>query len=291
MNRHKLVLSTALGTMLAVGLLIGFSISRNSAMASTDVQEVINQSAPGKAVRTQEALSTAYVVVVFPGEEAAVRSITWTGTISRVAALELAGFDVGNSGDSICSIEGYGCPTSECFCPDNWWSQGQWDGDTEVWDTLLWPPPDLVEGDVVGFRYSTTSWGPPALPAPSYAGALDGLEWLRPRQDADTGAYGGVAGTVGTMLAVEANEWDAGQWRRKAASPSLLHHLYGSGSSHIIDAGRAGKMATSLAAAGGCWPVDTMQPTHYYSPTTGQYATQAINQAWAILGVKAMSQT
>jgi hypothetical protein len=34
-----------------------------------------------------------------------------------------------------------------------------------------------------------------------------------------------------------------------------------------------------------------MQPTHYYSPTTGQYATQAINQAWAILGVKAMSQT
>jgi hypothetical protein len=221
-----------------------------------------------------------------------VRDVSWTGAISRVAALKAAGFTVEHLGDTVCSIDGDGCPASDCWCSTNWWWSGQWDTNAKDWDPV-WPAPNLVNGDVIGFHNdpATPAWVPPALPAPSYVGGWKAVEWLRPRQVTDTGSYGNVGSTVETIFAVTANKWDAGQWRRQADSPSMLHYTYGSGASYVTGGGQAGKMAVGLAAAGGCWPVNATKVTAYYDPVTGQYAPQAVNHSWAMLGMKAMNQT
>jgi hypothetical protein len=124
-----------------------------------------------------------HVVVRFADADTAVRPITWTGTISRVVALQRAGFSVENSGDAVCSINGEGCPSDNCFCPDNLWAQGVW-ADT-AWDSAAWPPPVLVDGDIVAFRMGTQSdysdWGLAGfLPgAVTFVAASDALEWIR----------------------------------------------------------------------------------------------------------------
>jgi hypothetical protein len=107
----------------------------------------------------------------------------------------------------------------------------------------------------------------------------------------DTGGYGSVGATADTILAAASNNWTADEWRRQADSPSMLHYMYGSGASYVTGAGAAGKTAVALASTGGCWPVGASTPMDFYDPATGQYASQAVNHAWAMLGVKAMSQT
>lgn len=300
MNKSKLILSIALGFVLTIGLLVGFSLSRSPAMASMEVTEVIDQTSPGEPTGAQDTVSTAYIVVRFADKETIVREITFTQPITSYRALELAGLNpVGyidpTYGQMLCGIDGVGQVSPDGTSCDNgsyYWGTYDWDGASWALDmgvgTLI-SHDDHVDG------YSWGSYPPgtpaPALPARPYVGALGALEWLRPRQDVDTGAYGGIGGTVETVLSVAANGWDAGAWRQQAGNPSLLHHLYGNSGPYVVNAGRAGKLATSLAATGGCWPIDTMKPTDYYSPTTGQYAPEAINQAWAMFGVKALSQT
>jgi len=302
MNGRKLILSVTMGLMLTIGLLVGFGLSRDSAKASTTAQPTVDQVNLKNTIRAQDTVSTAHIVARFGDHDAIVRKITFTEPISGLAALKLSGLDIVTAmtalGPTVCAIEGIGCPADDCFCgcapPDynpciSWqylyWAEGSWTG-----HGVGVGGSSVKDGDVEGFAWGSFGTAP-ALPAPSYVGALDALEWLRPRQDVDTGAYGSIGGTVETILSVAANGWDAGEWRQQAGNPSLLHHLYGNSGPYVVNAGRAGKLATSLAATGGCWPIDAMKPTDYYSPTTGQYASQAINQAWAMFGVEAMSQT
>jgi len=139
-----------------------------------------------KSLAQGTATYSAHVVVQFMNGDTAVRPITWTDTISRVAALKAAGFDVEHSGDAVCSIEGEGCPATDCFCSDNLWAQGRWAG--AAWDTTAWPPPNLADGDVVAFRNGTqpdySDWGLTGLlpAAPTYVAASDALEWMRDQQ-------------------------------------------------------------------------------------------------------------
>ncbi len=298
MNQRRLMLSISLGAAITIGLLFALSVNAASMMASHVDSAVLGtaQESASATIRAQGTLSpphTAHVVVVLSGENTAVRAITWTGTITRIGALRAAGFDVVQNltvSDLVCSIDGDGCPASDPWCLANNWWQGQWDANAEAWDSSVWPPPEVDDGDVIAF-HNGTAWVEPALPAPSYQGGLRALEWLRLRQDMDTGSYGGVGATVETMLAAGANRWNAGAWRRQADSPSMLHYMYGSGASYVTGGGPAGKTAVALASSGACWPVDASTPMDYYDPATGQFAPQAVNQAWAMLGVKAMSQT
>jgi uncharacterized repeat protein (TIGR01451 family) len=235
----------------------------------------------------------AQVVVVLPGEQVTVRSITFTGEISRPTALELAGFKVIADGDIVCSIEGVGCPADNCFCSDNWWSNAKWDDTASNWDTINYTTP-ASNNDIVGFRWSNSSWGPPKLSGPAYKAASDSLSWLQSQQVITNGSYGNSAGnSVETMFSLGANSQQATNWRPATNAPSLLNYMLNN-SSKFADGGDVaapGKLAVAFAATDGCWPVEAMTIMDSYSSTTGGFSIGSSPQAWAILGLKATSQT
>jgi hypothetical protein len=232
-----------------------------------------------------------YVVVVLPSEQAMVRAISFSGQISRAAALELTGLDVVAIDDSVCAIEGVGCPAEDCFCADNWWSSAEWISATETWDTFTWPPPPITDGSIVGFRWSKTAWGPPLFPGAAYSAAADALAWLRSQQSPTDGGYGSPGSTADALIAVGANGSDPAGWRQPH-SPSLIHYVLNKGTSYSKSgSGGSGKLAVGLAAAEVCLPLGALTPTDYYSPTTGAFGAGSGFQAWAVLGTHALSRT
>jgi len=286
MNRRRLIFSITLGLTLTVGLLVAFSQSRSSAMTQVDTPRVDNQFNTLAAPRAQDTVSTAHVVVVFSGEKAAVRPVSWTEPISRVGALRVAGFSVETSGGAICNIDGDGCPASNCFCADNWWWQGVWNTEAESWDAP-WPLPDPAHGDVLGFR-NNTAWGPPALPARAYTASLKALSWLRGQQQPN-GSFGSANYTAEVLMAVSANSLDASTWR---SSPSLLASVLSNGEEFANrNSAGAGKLAVALAAQESCWPIGAKKPLSHYDPTSGTFSTDTLYQAWGILGTAAVSDT
>lgn len=245
----------------------------------------------------QDAVHKAHVVVQFADGHTAVRPITWTGTISRVAALKAAGFAVEHSDDVVCSIEGEGCPASNCFCTLNFWGQGQWKG--SAWDES-WPPPLLKDGDVILFR-NASGWGDWGLTgkvpaAPVYVAASDALEWLSTQQQSDGSYNDGFSGKVGTsvrtLIALGASGYDPDKW----GDPSLLDFLSTSAISvqQYVASSAAGAGKLTLGAA---WTRQTVTDflgmnlplsiTAFYSPTTGQYGNGSGDTAWAVLGLYA----
>lgn len=227
----------------------------------------------------------AHVVVVFPGEQGTVRPISFTTSTSLVGALQETNWDVvTDSSNNICSIEGVGCPASDCFCSDNWWSVGKWI--TTTWDTS-WPLPDAYNGDIVGFRWSKTAWGAPLLPGPVYTAAIPALDWLQAQQDAD-GSYGNMGNSVEVLMAIGANKLDGSKW----GNPSLSSYIFGNTTTYAnSNVSAASKLAVGLTADGGCWPSTARQPLDYYDAATGKFSTGAGPQSWAILGTRALSQT
>jgi hypothetical protein len=238
----------------------------------------------------------ANVVVQFDDSDVIVRHINFTAPISGLKALQMTGLNIGTYnfgwGIAICNIEGVGCPATaaDCFCSANFWGYNYWDG--SAWQGYLVGAADSVinDGAVEGWRWG--AWGASALPAPPITAASAALEWLAAQQSTSDGGYGGNSSTVGSILAIGANKLKAAEWRRQANSPSLLHYVLANGAVYAnTGAGESGKLAVALAAASGCWPVGALKPTDYYSPTTGAFASQSINQSWAMLGVRALSQT
>jgi hypothetical protein len=289
MNQRKLAFSIVLGTMLALGLLAGLSLSSNPVMALSEISEeatAIDTLGFHTTLQAQDNISAARVVVVLSGEKAAVRSITWTGTISRVTALRIAGFDVENLGDAICSIEGDGCPPEDCFCSDNQWWQGRWE--TSEWDSSGWPPANLVDGDVIGFHQGDV-WSPPAFPAQSYVGGARALDWLRDQQQSD-GSFGSLNSTAEALIAAGANQVNADTWHNDG--PSLLANMLSEGPELANrNASGVGKLAVALASQESCWPVEAMTPLDYYDPVSGTFALDTLYQAWGMLGTSALSGT
>ncbi len=244
---------------------------------------------PGLAVDPARAdgPDNAHVVVVFPGEYGTVRPISFTTSTSLVGALQETNWDVvTDSSNNICSIEGIGCPASDCFCSDNWWSAGKWMTTATSWDTSSWPLPDAYNGDIVGFRWSNTAWGGPLLPGPVYTAAIPALDWLQAQQDAD-GSYGNMGNSVEVLMAIGANKLDGSEW----GSPSLSSYIFGNITTYAnSNVSAASKLAVGLTANGGCWPSTAKQPLDYYDAATGKFSTGAGPQSWAILGTRALSQ-
>jgi hypothetical protein len=236
-----------------------------------------------------------YVVVVLPSEQAMVRAISFSGQISRVAALELTDLDVVAIGESVCAIEGVGClaatDIASCFCPDNWWSGAEWISATATWGTITWPPPLITDSSIVGFRWSESAWGPPLFPGAAYSAAADALAWLRSQQSPTDGGYGSPGSTADALIAVGANGSSPVGWHQPD-SPSLVHYVLGKGTTYSKSgAGGSGKLAVSLVAADMCLPLGALTPMDYYSPTSGAFSAGSGFQAWAVLGTHALSQT
>ncbi len=203
-----LVASIACGLMLAGALLLGLPAVKGLADTTTT--------------------HSAHVVVQFADGSTAVRPISWTGTITRIGALLSSGFAVEHTGDLVCSIEGEGCPVSNCWCPDNRWAQGQWQH--TAWDTAAWPPPPVADGDVIAFRNGSqadySDWGLAGLlaPARTFVAASDALEWMRAQQQSD-GSYDDgfskVGASVRALISLGSARHDPAEW----GSPSLLDYF------------------------------------------------------------------
>jgi hypothetical protein len=289
-NKSKL----GLWITLVAAAVVTFMVASGVQVGLTQAQET---SRPGAAD------SSAHVVVQYADGTTAVRPISWTGTISRVAALELAGFEVESSGDAVCSIEGEGCPATECFCAENLWAQGTWAGTT--WDGAAWPPPVVLDGDVVAFRDGTQSdysdWGLAGmLPgAATYVAASDALEWMRDQQQPD-GSYKDSFGKIGAsaraLVALGSAGYDPAEW----GNPDLLSFLTVVSETQTAEYAAASAAGAGKLALGAVW---TQQPvedfaginlpisiTTHYSATTGVYGAGSGDTAWAVLGLSAAGE-
>ncbi len=286
-----------IGLLLTVvaATVITFMVALSVQVGPTQAQET---SPPAAA-----ADSAAHVIIQFADGATAVRPISWTGTISRVVALELAGFEVEKSGDAVCNIEGEGCPATDCFCADNLWAQGIWAG--MAWDGAAWPPPDLRDGDVVAFRNGTqadySDWGLTGRlsGAPTYVAASDALEWMRAQQQPDGSymdSFGKIGASARALVALGSAGYDPAEW----GDPDLLSFLTVVSKTQTAEYAAASAAGAGKLALGAAW---TQQPvtdfaginlpisiTTYYSDTTGAYGVGSGDTAWAVLGLSAAEE-
>jgi len=247
-------------------------------------------------------VKTGYVVVRFGDHDSLVRVFTFTTPISSYVALQRAGLNpvAANTawGLMLCGIAGVGktnpagnsCDNGAFFWLTYYWDQGSappsWQGYTVgVGDSVI-----AQDGHIDGYVWTNRWPGPQPPHGPGAVAAYKGLEWLRPRQDASTGGYGTPNDTLEVLLAVTANHYDADQWRRNPGSPSLrTAGIYAASISQRVDG--AGKLATAMAAAEGCWPFIAKNIMAYYDSNTGRFDPNPGYQAWAIIGLRALSQT
>jgi len=250
---------------------------------------------PGNAPRTT---AKAYVIVQFADRDLAARAITFTAPISGFRALQLTGlpFEYVNFGSDpfVCSINGVGCPSSNCFCAgNNSWNYNYWDG--SAWQVYLVGAGSssisndgAVEGWLWGDYHNPTAMHP----ARPITAAVNALDWLKPRQSLADGGYGGDSGTTEAQLTIGASDYRASEWRRQPSSPPIQTYqmLYGARYANQGPS-EAGKLAVAQIATNACFTPQTLFPSAYYSSTTGAYFAGAGKQSWAILGTAALSQT
>jgi hypothetical protein len=235
------------------------------------------------------------VIVQFSDSDLVARAITFTAPISGLRALELSGLEVVTAttsfGPVVCSIGDVGCPADNCFCGGSvFWGYKSWDGD--AWQDYMVGAGDSVLGDgaVEGWRWG--EWGSAMWPARPVTAAQQALNWLRPRQSLTDGGYGGDSGSAEALLSIGANGYAASEWRRQPDAPSLASYWLGRAPAYSrAGAANAGKLAVGMIATEMCLPRNTMQPSAFYSETSGIYAIGAGPQSWAILGTEALSET
>jgi len=240
---------------------------------------------------------TAHVIVQIDDNARVVREIAFTDPISGFTALELAGLSVVISdtsfGPAVCAIEGVGCPSTDCFCGGStFWGYSYHDG--SAWQSYSVGAGTSVisqTGAIEGWRWG--EWGSPLAGPASAHSAVGGLSWLSAQQVITSGGFGPSMGAaVEVMLATSANNIPADEVRRGAENPSLADFATLNGAAYSRNsAGAAGKLATALAAADACLPTGTLLPSAHYSPTIGAYGAGTGDNAWAILGATAISET
>lgn len=245
------------------------------------------------------AANTADVVVQLGNGDVDVRHITFTqASVTGFEALELAGFEVVTArysfGAAVCSIEGTGCPTTDCFCSANRWQYLYLSGNS--WEAYG----EGASGQHVGpGTVDLWSWGqtPPTM-TPEIAAAQAALDWLRPQQE-PSGGFRAVGPALDVILAVASANEAAASWESSAGN-SLLDYLVVSGTDYLNQgelevAERAGKLALGVAAADadprnfvGLDLVVSM--TTDYNAETGAFGATNWDQALAMLGWRASGE-
>ena len=238
----------------------------------------------------------ATVIVQFDQQAHVVRRVAFTQPISGLVALQWSGLRVITAatgfGPAVCSIEGVGCPATNCFCDaQRFWAYSYWDG--SGWQSYPVSAASSVisqTGAIEGWRWG--EFGDPQTPAPQSLAAAQALTWLGARQSITNGGYGGVGAAVETMLALGANGLTAAEWRRSVAAPSVQAYVAVQGAAFSRNsAGGAGKLALAVAAADTCLPGGAVTPRSHYSPTLGAYSKQSGPNSLAILGAVAISES
>jgi hypothetical protein len=238
---------------------------------------------------------TGTVIVQFDATAQRVRPFTFTGEISGLDVLALSGLDVVTAATSfgpvVCSIEGVGCPATDCFCnATHYWAYNAWDG-------VAWQPYPVGAGSSVITRTGAvegwywSAFGDVQAPAAPALAAGEALRWLQTHQKND-GGYGGAGATVETLLAAGANRLTPGAWRAGDGGESLTAAALRDLPAYARSgAAAAGKSAVALAAAGFCVPPALALPGTFYDPATAVYSGQSGPNAWALLGARASSET
>jgi hypothetical protein len=223
-----------------------------------------------------------------------VRPFTFTADVTGLEALRLSRLEVVTTSTSfgavVCSIEGVGCPATDCFCnATHYWAYNTWQGG--AWQSYATGAGSSVisqTGAVEGWRWG--QFGDAQAPAPAALAAADALDWLAAQQGVMDGGYGGAGATVETLLAVGANGLAADEWRRADNAPSLAAAALAAIPAYSRSgAGAAGKSAAGLVAARLCWPALAVQPGSFFSPTLGVFSLQSGPNAWAMLGASALA--
>lgn len=242
----------------------------------------------------------AAVVVDFGDGSNLIRHINFpTPTISGLQALRLTGLDLGiaeySFGAAICSIEGVGCPASNCFCNANkYWGYQSWQNDS--WQGYAIGPADstVADGAVEGWVWGAFGSAPPPV-QPAGLAASAALQWLHQRQ-ADDGSYGHNAGaTLDVVLSLAAGNQDPAGWISVAGN-SPLDFLHDSGPTFAgFSPAAAGKLALGVAAADQD-PLDfaglnlAISLTQRYNPATGAFGDNNQDQSLAMLGLRAAGE-
>jgi len=238
--------------------------------------------------------NTATIIVQDDGG-AVVRAITFTESITGLAALEATGLglDVAETsfGPAVCSIEETGCPSDNCFCnADEFWgynfaAEGVWQSWPEGAATATLTQTSAIEG---------WRWGVFQAPmvSPQVVAVLPALDHLLAQQSPKTGGYVNVAGSVETAMALGANGLSADEWQVEGGARSLADYLrvrQGKFSRESVAA--AGKLAVALSAANACFARNTLTPNDWLESDDSAYSADSGSNAWAILGTVAVSET
>ncbi len=195
-------------------------------------------------------------------------------------------------GAAICSIEGVGCPATNCFCnPNKSWGYDYWDGGWQGYPTGP-SGSTVVDGGVEGWVWGDFNVNP--MPPPvsrELLAANAALQWMRPQQQAN-GGYGNVGGTLDILLAVAAANRAPAHWQSTAGN-SLLDYVSPRAASFARQSAAAsGKLMLAVAAADED-PMDfaglnlVISTTHFYNPATGAYGATIQDQALSMLGLHA----
>ena len=215
-------------------------------------------------------------------------------TLTGLQALQRTGLNLEivtySFGAAVCSIEGVGCPATNCFCnPDKFWGYLYWDG---AWQGYPTGPSGstVANGGIEGWVWGAFNDTPPAISRELLA-ADAALQWMRPQQQLD-GGYRNVGATLDVILAAAAANRNPAQWQSVAGN-SLLDYVAPRAAGFARQSAAAsGKLALAVAAADED-PTDfaglnlVISTTHTYNPVTGAYGATIQDQALAMLGMDA----
>ena len=264
------------------------------------------------AVALATATAGSDVVVQFPNGQTIFHRVTYdTSAVSAVEELRRAGLSVETSGAGaqtiVCSIEGVGCPSSDCFCACKggaactywafWRSQnGSWNlSDQGAGATFV------TNGALDGWHWGS---GPPIMGVsrapsliPPQRAAYAGADWLRAQQQPNgafaTGTYS-VGLTLDAILGAAAADAAPETWRAPGGR-TALDFLASEGAAYTRKGAReTGKFLAAVVAANGA-PHDfggrdlvALTRTTYRN---GRFGVSNWDQAWAILGLAAVGES
>ncbi|MFN8473058.1 MAG: prenyltransferase/squalene oxidase repeat-containing protein [Anaerolineae bacterium] len=256
--------------------------------------------------------SGADVVVHFPNGRTIFRHTTFdTPSIDAVQELQRAGLTIETNGTgaqtAVCSIEGVGCPSSDCFCACkgsgacNYWAywrseNGQWNPSNQGAGAVA-----VTNGALDGWRWGD---GPPiagASKSPSLiqpqSAAYAGADWLRTQQRPNgafaTGTYS-VGITLDAILGGAAADAAPGTWRAPGGR-TALEFLATEGAGYTQKGAReVGKFLAAVVAANGN-PYDfggrDLVAITRNTYRNGRFGLSNWDQAWAILGLTAVGES
>jgi prenyltransferase beta subunit len=236
--------------------------------------------------------NSAQILVALGGGNTLVRTVTFTeSTISGLEALDRA-FTLETDEGAVCSIEGTGCPATDCFCafPPYYWQYLHRDGGAWLYSEVGPAEYQIGHGAVEAWVWDG------ALPPPTDTlfSAQAALEWMRPQQQANGSYANSVGASVDVLLSIASTNADTDEWATEGGA-SLNDYLVDQGVAYATNVGRTGKLALGVAAAG-LDPRDfvgadlVLSLTSYYSPTTGAFGPTNWDQSLAMLGWRAAGE-